>query len=120
MVINLRNIAYDMGLKKDLSTEIDSLAADETVEKELTELAERMGEAEQDPALAAMAKVVCAGGMRRIVALARELQGGNGILLEHGVARASADAEAIYSYEGTQDMNTLILGRYLTGISAFV
>lgn len=68
----------------------------------------------------ALAKLTCAGGMRRVVALARELLGGNGILLEHGVARHFADAEAVYSYEGTQDMNTLIVGRALTGHSAFV
>jgi glutaryl-CoA dehydrogenase len=72
-----------------------------------------------DAARPALAKVICAGGMRRVVALARELLGGNGILLEHGVARLFADAEAIYSYEGTQDMNTLIVGRHLTGIAAF-
>lgn len=73
-----------------------------------------------DAARPALAKVICAGGMRRVVALARELLGGNGICLEYGVARHFADAEAVYSYEGTQDMNTLIVGRALTGISAFV
>jgi glutaryl-CoA dehydrogenase len=46
--------------------------------------------------------------------------GGNGILLEHDVARFFADAEAIYSYEGTREMNTLIVGRAITGKSAFV
>ena len=51
---------------------------------------------------------------------ARELLGGNGILLEHNVGRFVADAEAIYSYEGTREMNTLIVGRSLTGLSAFV
>ncbi|MEM8709313.1 MAG: acyl-CoA dehydrogenase family protein [Planctomycetota bacterium] len=74
---------------------------------------------EPDPALASLGKVVCAGGMRRVVALARETLGGNGILLEHGIARHFADAEAVYSYEGTQDINTLIAGRALTGIGAF-
>lgn len=74
---------------------------------------------ELDPAIPALGKVVCAGGMRRVVALARELFGGNGILLESGVARTFADAEAVYSYEGTQDINTLIVGRRLTGIGAF-
>ena len=39
--------------------------------------------------------------------------GGNGILLEHNVGRFVADAEAIYSYEGTREMNTLIVGRAL-------
>ena len=46
--------------------------------------------------------------------------GGNGILLEHHVGRFVADAEAIYSYEGTREMNTLIVGRAITGDSAFV
>jgi alkylation response protein AidB-like acyl-CoA dehydrogenase len=46
--------------------------------------------------------------------------GGNGILLEHHVGRFVADAEAIYSYEGTREMNTLIVGRAITGLSAFV
>ena len=51
---------------------------------------------------------------------APELLGGNGILLEHNVGRFVADAEAIYSYEGTREMNTLIVGRSLTGLRAFV
>ena len=51
---------------------------------------------------------------------ARELLGGNGILLEHKVGRFVADAEAIYSYEGTREMNTLIVGRSITGLAAFV
>jgi alkylation response protein AidB-like acyl-CoA dehydrogenase len=46
--------------------------------------------------------------------------GGNGILLEEQVGRFVADAEAIYSYEGTREINTLIVGRALTGIGAFV
>ena len=58
--------------------------------------------------------------MRETVGWARELLGGNGILLEHDVGRFVADAEAIYSYEGTREMNTLIVGRSLTGLSAFV
>jgi glutaryl-CoA dehydrogenase len=40
--------------------------------------------------------------------------------LEHNVGRFVADAEAIYSYEGTREMNTLIVGRAITGLSAFV
>ena len=46
--------------------------------------------------------------------------GGNGILLDYGAARLFADAEAIYSYEGSNEINTLIVGRALTGIGAFV
>ena len=58
--------------------------------------------------------------MRETVGWAREVLGGNGILLEHHVGRFVADAEAIYSYEGTREINTLIVGRAITGESAFV
>jgi glutaryl-CoA dehydrogenase len=67
-----------------------------------------------------LAKAFCTSRMRETVGWARELMGGNGILLEHNVGRFVADAEAIYSYEGTREMNTLIVGRSLTGLSAFV
>lgn len=68
----------------------------------------------------ALAKQFCAAKCREVVGLARDLMGGNGILLDHGAARLFADAEAIYSYEGTNEMNTLIVGRAITGHSAFV
>ena len=58
--------------------------------------------------------------MRETVGWARELMGGNGILLENNVGRYVADAEAIYSYEGTREVNTLIVGRAVTGTSAIV
>ena len=67
-----------------------------------------------------LAKAFTTTRMRETVGWARELMGGNGILLEHNVGRFVADAEAIYSYEGTREMNTLIVGRALTGHSAFV
>lgn len=69
---------------------------------------------------ASIAKVFCTMRMRDIVSRAREVMGGNGILLEHNVARFVADAEAIYSYEGTKEINSLIVGRAITGFSAFV
>ena len=68
----------------------------------------------------ALAKMFTALHARETVALAREILGGNGILLEHDVARFFADAEAVYSYEGTHEINSLIVGRALTGQSAFV
>ena len=68
----------------------------------------------------ALAKAFCTVRMRETVGLARELLGGNGILLEYHVGRFVADAEAIYSYEGTREMNTLIVGRAITGTGAFV
>jgi glutaryl-CoA dehydrogenase len=68
----------------------------------------------------AMAKAFCTVRMRETVGYARELLGGNGILLDYQVGRFVADAEAIYSYEGTREINTLIVGRAITGIGAFV
>jgi glutaryl-CoA dehydrogenase len=68
----------------------------------------------------ALAKAFCTVRMRETVGWARELLGGNGILLENQVGRFVADAEAIYSYEGTREINTLIVGRAITGLSAFV
>src|SRR5690554_716103 len=69
---------------------------------------------------ASLAKVFCTLRMRDIVSRAREVMGGNGILMEYNVARFLADAEAIYSYEGTKEINSLIVGRSITGYSAFV
>ncbi len=67
----------------------------------------------------AMAKMFTARMLRETAALAREVCGGNGIVLDYDVARFHADAEAIYSYEGTDEINALILGRAITGIGAF-
>jgi glutaryl-CoA dehydrogenase len=69
---------------------------------------------------ASLAKVFCTLRTRDIVGRAREVMGGNGILLQYDVARFVADAEAIYSYEGTKEINSLIVGRAITGFSAFV
>ncbi|GAB6898288.1 acyl-CoA dehydrogenase family protein [Kineosporia succinea] len=66
----------------------------------------------------ALAKAYCTTRMRESVGWARELLAGNGILLEHDIGRFVADAEALYSYEGTREINTLIVGRAVTGISA--
>jgi alkylation response protein AidB-like acyl-CoA dehydrogenase len=69
---------------------------------------------------ASLAKAYCTVRMRETVGWARELMGGNGILLENHVGRYVADAEAIYSYEGTREVNTLIVGRAVTGTGAIV
>ncbi|MGW5256828.1 acyl-CoA dehydrogenase family protein [Streptomyces sp. NPDC004012] len=68
----------------------------------------------------ALAKEFVAARMREVVAWSREIFGGNGILLEYDVARFFSDAEALYSYEGTHQMQTLIVGKSITGHSAFV
>ncbi|REE04886.1 acyl-CoA dehydrogenase family protein [Citricoccus nitrophenolicus] len=68
----------------------------------------------------ALAKMFTALRLRETVALAREVCGGNGITLDTDVARFHADAEAVYSYEGTHEINALIVGRAVTGVGAFV
>jgi glutaryl-CoA dehydrogenase len=68
----------------------------------------------------ALAKAYATARMRETVAWCREALGGNGIVLDYDVARHFADAEALYSYEGTREMNTLIVGRSITGFAAFV
>ncbi|KAI3435869.1 hypothetical protein D9Q98_001927 [Chlorella vulgaris] len=55
---------------------------------------------------------------REVVALGRELLGGNGILSEFLVAKAFCDLEAYYSYEGTYEVNALVAARGATGISS--
>ncbi|MEV6872020.1 acyl-CoA dehydrogenase family protein [Amycolatopsis sp. NPDC051128] len=67
-----------------------------------------------------LAKAFVTSRMREVVAWSREIFGGNGIVLGYDVARFFADAEAIYSFEGTREMNTLIVGKAITGQSAFV
>jgi glutaryl-CoA dehydrogenase len=69
---------------------------------------------------ASLAKAFCTVKMRETVGYARELLGANGISLDYQVGRFVADAEAIYSYEGTREMNTLIVGKAITGMGAFV
>ncbi|MER6394878.1 acyl-CoA dehydrogenase family protein [Kitasatospora sp. NPDC001603] len=68
----------------------------------------------------ALAKAYCTSRMRETVGWGRELLAGNGIVLDYSIARFVADAEALYSYEGTREINTLIVGRAATGIGAFV
>jgi glutaryl-CoA dehydrogenase len=68
---------------------------------------------------AALAKLNTASGARRVCAMARDILGGNGILLDHHVARHHADVEAVYTYEGTDTVQSLIVGRAVTGLSAF-
>jgi glutaryl-CoA dehydrogenase len=69
---------------------------------------------------ASLAKMNNAAKARQVVALGREILGGNGILLENHIARHFADMEAVYTYEGTNEVNTLVVGREITGIAAFV
>ena len=68
---------------------------------------------------ASLLKYACTRGARRVAQIARDMLGGNGILLEHRVMRHFADVEALHTYEGTESVQALILGRGLTGMSAF-
>lgn len=69
-------------------------------------------------AMASLAKLHTASAARRVLADARDLLGGNGLLLEYHVARHYADIEAVHTYEGTDTIQSLIVGRKVTGISA--
>lgn len=84
----------------------------------------RMGELAMqghfDHAMFSMAKYNNARKARYVAALARETLGGNGILIENHIARLMMDAEIIYTYEGSNEINMLIVGRELTGINAIV
>ncbi|PZQ89720.1 MAG: acyl-CoA dehydrogenase [Leifsonia xyli] len=85
-----------------------------------TRVSEMLDEDTQRDEHAALAKAFATTRMRETVARAREVMGGNGIVLDYDVTRFFNDAEALYSYEGTREMNTLIVGRALTGKAAFV
>src|SRR6266704_777398 len=69
---------------------------------------------------AALAKAFCTSKCRETVAWAREILGGNGIVADYKVARFFNDCEALYTYEGTYQMQTLIVGKAVTGFSAFL
>src|SRR6266545_1982764 len=86
----------------------------------LTRMAQLHVEGKLSDAHAALAKAFATAKSRETVAWARELLGGNGISSDYKVARFFADAEALYSYEGTYQMQNLIIGKAVTGLSAFV
>ena len=69
--------------------------------------------------IAALAKMNNTVKARQVIADARDLLGGNGILLDYQVMRHMTDIEAIYTYEGTEHVQSLIVGRDITGVGAF-
>jgi glutaryl-CoA dehydrogenase len=69
-------------------------------------------------AMASLAKMNHAAKARAIVADARDILGGDGILIDHHVARHHADMEAVFTFEGTDSVQALIVGREITGLSA--
>jgi len=112
-----RPIASYQLIQNHLVEMLSNLTAMQTLVYRLSELQDQ-GELTDEHA--SLAKVFCSMRTRDVVSRAREVMGGNGILLEYDVARFVADAEAIYSYEGTKEINSLIVGRAITGYSAFV
>ena len=79
----------------------------------------RLAEARLTPTVAGLAKMHNTRKARAIAAEARDMLGGNGILLDYQVMRHMVDLEAIHTFEGTETMQTLIVGRAITGIGAF-
>src|SRR5215475_1775595 len=81
----------------------------------------RLGEQHQlRDTIAGLAKMNNTSRARHVIAEARDLLGGNGILLENHVIRHLADIETLHTFEGTETMQTLIVGRDITGVGAFV
>lgn len=104
-------------IQEKLATMLGNVTASVAMAMQLTEQQEAGIYKDENSALA---KMFTATKLRETVALAREVCGGNGITLDTDVARFHADAEAVYSYEGTHEINALIVGRAITGQSAFV
>src|SRR5438876_5053240 len=86
----------------------------------ITRMAQLHVEGKLSDAHAALAKAFTTSKCRETVAWARELLGGNGIVADYKVARFFTDCEALYSYEGTYQMQNLIVGKAITGFSAFL
>ncbi|HBY89531.1 MAG: acyl-CoA dehydrogenase family protein [Ruoffia tabacinasalis] len=83
-------------------------------------LAEQQEEGIYKEEASSMAKLHNGLRARETAALAREVAGGNGLLLKYDIPRFFADIEGMYTYEGTHEVNSLIIGRYYTGIGAFI
>ncbi len=83
-------------------------------------LGELMTAFKMNEGMVSMAKYNNARKARYVTGLAREVLGGNGILIDNHIARLWTDAEVIYTYEGTNEINMLLVGRDLTGINAIV
>src|SRR6184192_2283657 len=82
-------------------------------------LSQLQAEGKMTAAMASLAKMNNARLAREVVADAREMLGGNGILLDYHIARHHADIEAVFTYEGTDTIQSLIVGREITGRQAF-
>lgn len=86
----------------------------------MARLAQLQDQGAADMPQVALAKSYTSARMRETVALGRSILGGNGIVTDYRMAKIFADAEAVYTYEGSFEINTLIVGRAVTGVSAIV
>lgn len=111
-----RPLAASQIVQERLARMLSELATMQLMVVQMTRLDE---EGALTPEQASLAKYTCTRIARGIASNARDLLGGNGILLANRVARHLADIEAIHTYEGTETMQALIIGRGITGTSAF-
>ena len=112
-----KKVAHFQLVQEKLATMLANLTASLAITVRLAQQEAAGSYADEN---SAMTKMFTSLKLRESVALAREVAGGNGILLETDVARFFADAEAVYSYEGTHEINSLVVGRAITGKGAFV
>lgn len=103
-------------VQERLAQMLEELTAMQLYCRRMADLEER---GELRPTQASLAKYHNTRAARRIASTARDLLGGNGILLENGVMQHLADIEAIHTYEGTESIQALLIGRDITGMSAF-
>jgi len=112
-----RPLAKFQLIQQQLVTMLGNTVASMGMMARLAQLQEDGG---ADMAQVALAKSYCSARMRETVALGRSILGGNGIVTDFRMAKIFSDAEAIYTYEGSFEINTLIVGRAVTGVSAIV
>lgn len=112
-----RPLAANQMVQERLTAMLSTLTQMQLLVAQLTRLDE---DGTLTGAQASLAKYTSTRGARQIAASARDLLGGNGILLANRVARHFADVEALHTYEGTESVQALIVGRDITGVSAFV
>lgn len=86
----------------------------------VTRVSEMLDEGVQKDEHSALAKELATAGRARPWPGAGRRSAATGIVLDYGIIRHFADSEPIYSYDGTREMNTLIVGRAITGLAAFV
>lgn len=111
-----RTLAHNQVIQVKLAKMLAEITSMQLLCLRLSQLA---AEGKLTAPMASLAKMNNAAKARWIAAEARDMLGGNGVLLEYHVARHFADIEGLYSYEGTDTIQALIVGREITGVQAF-